>query len=69
MPLRRWARTRPACCGDSATCDYSFSTVRMADLIAVLEGGRLTELSTHHKQLALDGTCARLFSMQAEGYR
>ncbi len=46
-----------------------FSTVRLADRIAVLEGGRLTELGTHQELLGHGGTYARLFSMQAEGYR
>jgi len=41
----------------------------MADRIAVLEGGHLTELGTHQELLALGGTYARLFNMQAEGYR
>jgi ATP-binding cassette subfamily B protein len=48
---------------------HRFSTVRMADRIAVLEGGHLTELGTHQELLALGGTYARLFNMQAEGYR
>jgi ATP-binding cassette subfamily B protein len=48
---------------------HRFSTVRMADRIAVLEGGGLTELGSHQELLALDGTYARLFNMQAEGYR
>lgn len=48
---------------------HRFSTVRMADRIVVIEGGRLTELGTHHDLLELDGTYARLFNMQAEGYR
>jgi ATP-binding cassette subfamily B protein len=48
---------------------HRFSTVRMADRIAVLNGGQLTELGTHHELLELDGTYARLFTMQAEGYR
>jgi ATP-binding cassette subfamily B protein len=48
---------------------HRFSTVRMADRIVVIEGGQLTELGTHHELLELDGTYARLFNMQAEGYR
>lgn len=48
---------------------HRFSTVRMADRIAVLEGGRLTELGTHAELLDQEGTYARLFNLQAEGYR
>lgn len=48
---------------------HRFSTVRMADRIAVLEGGRVTELGSHQELLALGGTYARLFNLQAEGYR
>jgi ATP-binding cassette, subfamily B, bacterial len=48
---------------------HRFSTVRMADRIAVLEGGRMTELGTHVELLALGGTYAHLFNLQAEGYR
>jgi ATP-binding cassette subfamily B protein len=48
---------------------HRFSTVRMADRIAVLEDGRLAELGTHAELLARDGTYARLFNLQAQGYR
>jgi ATP-binding cassette subfamily B protein len=48
---------------------HRFSTVRMADRIAVLESGKLTELGPHQELMALGGTYARLFTMQAEAYR
>ncbi|HMP39500.1 MAG TPA: ABC transporter ATP-binding protein [Roseiflexaceae bacterium] len=48
---------------------HRFSTVRMADRIAVFEGGRITEIGSHRELLAHGGTYARLFEMQAEGYR
>jgi ATP-binding cassette subfamily B protein len=48
---------------------HRFSTVRMADRIAVLEHGRLLELGSHEALLALDGRYAHLFALQARGYR
>jgi ATP-binding cassette, subfamily B, bacterial len=48
---------------------HRFSTVRMADRIAVIEEGRIAELGTHDELLRREGTYAELFSMQAEGYR
>ncbi|PDW03650.1 ABC transporter permease [Candidatus Viridilinea mediisalina] len=48
---------------------HRFSTVRMADRIVVIEQGQLSESGTHAELLALGGTYARLFHMQAEGYR
>jgi ATP-binding cassette subfamily B protein len=47
---------------------HRFSTVRRADQIGVLSGGRITELGTHDELLALDGTYATLFRLQAAGF-
>ncbi|PDV98773.1 ABC transporter ATP-binding protein [Candidatus Chloroploca asiatica] len=48
---------------------HRFSTVRMADRIAVIEEGKITECGTHSELITLDGTYAHLFNLQAEGYR
>jgi ATP-binding cassette subfamily B protein len=48
---------------------HRFSTVRMADRIAVFEGGRITEYGSHDELMALNGRYAHLFSLQAQGYR
>jgi ABC-type proline/glycine betaine transport system ATPase subunit len=47
---------------------HRFSTVRMADLILVVEGGRVAEAGTHDELVALDGTYAELFALQARPY-
>ena len=48
---------------------HRFSTVRMADRIAVIDGGLVTELGTHEELLAAGGRYAQLFEIQAAGYR
>jgi ATP-binding cassette, subfamily B, bacterial len=48
---------------------HRFSTVRMADLIVVLDGGRLVEVGTHHELEARGGHYAGLYHIQATGYR
>ncbi|MBL8996493.1 MAG: ABC transporter ATP-binding protein [Gemmatimonadetes bacterium] len=48
---------------------HRFSTVRVADRIAVIDDGRVTELGTHAELLAARGRYARLFELQASGYR
>jgi ATP-binding cassette, subfamily B, bacterial len=48
---------------------HRFSTVRMADQIVVIDAGRIVERGSHEQLMALDGHYARLFSLQARGYR
>jgi ATP-binding cassette subfamily B protein len=48
---------------------HRFSTVRMADLIIVIDGGRIVEGGTHAHLLARGGLYAELYEVQAEGYR
>ena len=48
---------------------HRFSTVRMANQIIVIENGRIIERGSHEDLVELDGHYARLFSLQAAGYR
>lgn len=48
---------------------HRFSTVRMADLIVVLDGAGVAEVGTHHELMALRGTYAELYGIQEAGYR
>ena len=48
---------------------HRFSTVRMADQIVVLDRGRVIEEGDHEGLMRDAGQYARLFSLQAEGYR
>ena len=48
---------------------HRFSTVRMADLIAVLDGARLVEAGTHEALIARGGQYAELYGIQAAAYR
>jgi ATP-binding cassette subfamily B protein len=47
---------------------HRFSSVHMADLIIVLDGGRVAETGDHAALLARPGIYAELFTLQAEGY-
>jgi ATP-binding cassette subfamily B protein len=47
---------------------HRFSTVRMADRILVIEGGRILEDGSHHELVAAGQRYAHLFSLQAQGY-
>ena len=48
---------------------HRFSTVRIADRIAVIDDGRVTELGTHEELIAAGKRYAELFELQASGYR
>jgi ATP-binding cassette subfamily B protein len=48
---------------------HRFATVRRADAICVLEGGRITELGSHDELMALGGNYAAMFSLQAQGFQ
>ena len=45
-----------------------FSGVARADRILVLSGGKLIEEGSHARLMALGGTYARMFRVQAAGY-
>jgi ABC-type multidrug transport system fused ATPase/permease subunit len=48
---------------------HRFSTVRMADKIVVLDGGRIVESGSHEELVAQGGRYATLFKLQARGYQ
>ena len=48
---------------------HRFSTVRMADLIVVLDGARVVELGSHEELVAKGGSYAELYGIQAAAYQ
>ena len=48
---------------------HRFSTVRMADLIVVLDGARVVETGTHEALMARRGQYAELYGIQAAAYQ
>ncbi|MGD0554473.1 MAG: ABC transporter ATP-binding protein [Streptosporangiaceae bacterium] len=48
---------------------HRFSTVHMADMIVVVDEGRVTEIGSHDELMAAQGSYAELFTMQAAAYR
>jgi ATP-binding cassette, subfamily B, bacterial len=48
---------------------HRFSTVRMADVIVVLDGARVVETGTHEALMARGGQYAELYGIQAAAYR
>jgi ATP-binding cassette subfamily B protein len=54
--------------GIAVFVSHRFSTVRMADVIVVVDGGRIAERGTHEELVALGGIYAELFALQAAAY-
>lgn len=48
---------------------HRFSTVRNANKILVIDSGKIIERGTHKELLKLNGKYARMFNIQAEGYK
>jgi ATP-binding cassette, subfamily B, bacterial len=55
--------------GITILVSHRFSTVRMADLIVVLDGARVAQVGTHEDLLARGGPYAELYGLQAAAYR
>jgi ATP-binding cassette subfamily B protein len=55
--------------GVTILVSHRFSTVRMADLIVVLEGARLVEIGRHDELMAKGGQYSELYRIQAAAYR
>jgi ATP-binding cassette subfamily B protein len=71
--FERYAAAARRSAGDSGTItllvSHRFSTVRMADLIVVLEDGRIREQGSHAELMARGGVYAELYELQARAYR
>ncbi len=48
---------------------HRFSTVRMADLIVVLDGARVVEVGSHEELIGRGGQYAELYNIQAAAYQ
>jgi ATP-binding cassette subfamily B protein len=48
---------------------HRFSTVRIADVIVVIDDGAVREIGNHEELIELDGLYAELYALQAEQYR
>jgi ATP-binding cassette, subfamily B, bacterial len=63
------ARQARATGGVTILVSHRFSTVRMADLIVVLDGAHVAEAGSHDELLARGGRYAELYRIQAAGYQ
>ncbi|MGW4798204.1 hypothetical protein ACWEPC_37870 [Nonomuraea sp. NPDC004297] len=55
--------------GITLLVSHRFATIRMADLIVVLDGGRIIECGTHAELIDLAGRYAHLYDLQASAYQ
>ncbi|MFI5708144.1 ABC transporter ATP-binding protein [Kribbella sp. NPDC051620] len=55
--------------GITVLVSHRFSTVRMADLIVVMDRGRVVEVGSHQALMGARGRYAELFEVQARAYR
>jgi ATP-binding cassette, subfamily B, bacterial len=62
-------RTRSGNGGITILVSHRFSTVRVADVIIVLDGGGVIETGSHAELMANNGLYAELFTLQARAYR
>ena len=60
---------RPANGRITLLVSHRFSTVRMADLIVVMDGARVVETGSHEELMAAGGRYADLYEIQAAAYR
>src|SRR5262249_35472824 len=67
--FERFATAARGGSGLTILVSHRFSTVRMANLIVVLDGSRVVETGTHEQLMAKRGTYSELYSIQAAAYR
>ena len=55
--------------GITLLVSHRFSTVRMADIIVVLDGSTVVEVGSHEELMVADGQYAELYDIQATSYQ
>jgi ATP-binding cassette subfamily B protein len=67
--FERYAAAARGTEGITILVSHRFSTVRMADLIVVLDGAHVAQVGTHEALMAKGGPYAELYGIQAAAYR
>jgi ATP-binding cassette subfamily B protein len=62
------ARETASTGGVTLLVTHRFSTVAAADLVVVLDHGKVVEQGTHQELMRADGHYAELYQLQARGY-